>query len=207
MARDSIKHSIETVFGKKAIDHALFYENEGSLRFELSEGGSYAEMFFQAYAKASEILGAVFEEQEEVQACLGFYGEKTLLGSLSVFRGIRDCQISIPKSECEIWQGIESEEELLRTYVAFPVQKGDLPKLLWSALAIDLGVQPRANCDVYLFSIKQEILVHPYDDRGMDVIGPNKAVLQGLFNKYRHYLLEYDMEVMEMQYGNANKRL
>lgn len=205
MVRDSIKQSIERVFGKRALDNALFYEYEGSLRFELSEGGTYAEMFFQAYAKASEILDAVFEEQEELHACLGFYGEKTLLGSLSVFRGIQDCQISIPKSECEIWQGIEPEEELLRTYIAFPVQKGDIPKLLWSALAADLGVRPRANCDVYLFSIKQGILAHPYDDRGMDVIGPNKALLRGLFNKYRHYLLEYDMAEMERQYGNANK--
>ena len=174
MVRPSIKESIESVFGQKALDHALFYENEGSLRFELSEGGSYAEMFIQAYTKASEILGAVFEEQKDAHACLGFYGEKTLLSNLSVFRDIRDCQITIPKSECEIWQGIEPEEELLRTYIAFPVQKDDIPKLLWSALAADLGVKPRANCDVYLFSIKQEVLVHPYDDRGMDVIGSNK---------------------------------
>jgi hypothetical protein len=205
MVKNSIRQSIESVFGKNVLDHALFYENEGSLRFELSEGGSYAEMFFQAYVKASELLGAVFEEQEEVHACIGFYGEKKLLGSLSVFRGIRECQITIPKSECEIWQGIEPKEELLRTYIVFPVQKGDLPKLLWSALASDLGVRPRANCDVYLFSIKQGILVHPYDDRGMDVIGPNKAFLQSLFNKYKHYLLEYDMAVMERQYGIANK--
>lgn len=205
MVRNSIRHSIERVFGKKALTHALFYENEGSLRFELSEGGSYAEMFIKAYAKASEILGTVFEEHQGVYAGIGFYGKKTLLGNVSVFRGIRDCQISIPKSECEIWQEVEPGEELLRTYIAFPIHKGDLPKLLWSALASDLGVRPRANCDVYLFSIKQSILVHPYDDRGMDVIGPNKALLQRLFNKYKHYLLEYDMTVMERQYGNTNE--
>lgn len=205
MVKDSIKKSIESVFGQKALCHALFYENEGGLRFELSEGNSYTEMFFQAYTKASKILAAVFDEQEDVHACLGFYSGETLLSSLSVFRGIQDCQISIPKSECEIWQCIDTKEELLRTYIAFPVQKGYISKLLWSALAADLGIKPSANCDVYLFSIKQGVLAHPYDDRGMDLIGSNRVLLQSLFNKYRHYLLEYDMAVMEKHYGNNNK--
>jgi len=196
-----MKDTIESTFGTEALEHALFYEHEGSLRFELSEGGSFVDMFIQAFNKSTEIVNFLFSATEQISVCLAFYGSKSLLGSLSVFRDLVDCQIEIPKKNCQIWQKQYPECEL-RTFIAFSTDKKELPKFLWSALASDMGVKPRVNCSIYLFSNDLDILVHPYDDRGMDVIGSNKKLLKKLYTEFNHYLLEYDIEEMDKKYAN-----
>ena len=196
-----MKDTIESTFGTKALEHALFYEHEGSLRFELSEGGSFVEMFIQAFNKATEVINSVFSETVDISVCLAFYGNKTLLGNLSVFKSLVDCQIEVPKEDCQIWQKQYPEGEL-RTFIAFSTTKKELSKFIWSALACDMGVKPRVNCNIYLYSNELGILVHPYDDRGMDILGPNKKLLEKLYSTFHHYLLEYDIEEMDKTYAN-----
>lgn len=41
----------------------------------------------------------------------------------------------------------------------------------------------------------------PYDDRGMDVVGPNKALLSVLYNKHYQYLLEHDRAEIDATFG------
>ncbi len=195
-----MKATIENTFGENALEHALFYEHDGSLRFELSESGSYIEMFTLALNKATEIVNYIFYEVEKIYVCLAFYGNKSFLGNLSVFRGLAGCQIKIPKENYQIWQK-QYPEGGLRTFIAFTIVKKEFHKLLWSALASDLGVTPKANCSIYIYSEELGVLVHPYDDRGMDVIGPNKDLLEKLYNKYYHYLLEYNIEQMDKIYA------
>ena len=196
-----MRDTIRNTFGTEALEHALFYEHEGSLRFELSEGGSFVEMFIQSYNKATEIVGSIFSETEKISVCLAFYGKKSLLGNLSVFRDLVECQIEIPKKDCQIWQKQYPEAEL-RTFITFSTNKKELPKLLWSAIASDMGVKPRVNCSIYIYCSELGVLVHPYDDRGLDVIGPNKELLKKLYTKFHHYLLDYDIEEMDKKYAN-----
>ncbi len=196
------REKIESVFGIKSLDHALFYNHKGSLRFELSEGGSYINMFTKAFNKASNILEAAICGSNRVIICLAFYGENTLLSSLSVFKSIKDCQISIPKSESEIWQKECPSEECMRTFIAFPIKADEVHKFLWGALAGELGIRPRLKCDAYLIDLEKNILLHPYDDRGMDIIGPNKAFLKELFISFNENLLDYDIKEMN-EYFNA----
>jgi len=43
-------------------------------------------------------------------------------------------------------------------------------------------------------------LAHPYDDRGMDIIGNNKQRLQELYRKYNKYLLKCNVDEMKKHY-------
>ena len=50
----SIREKIEKEFGERALDHGLYIKHKEGLRFELSEGNSYIEMFMSAYKKAEK---------------------------------------------------------------------------------------------------------------------------------------------------------
>ena len=86
--------------------------------------------------------------------------------------------------------------------MAFELPLAKLQNLLWCALAGDFGpLHPNPHCLVYLLNIEKEIIIHPYDDRGMDIIGGNFSELRDLYKKYNSWLLGYDLEVMNTTFS------
>jgi len=45
------------------------------------------------------------------------------------------------------------------------------------------------------------MICHPYDDRGMDVIGCRKPALAALYARHRDLLLAYDLDIMDETFG------
>ncbi len=196
-------------FGRQVFEQGLFYLHEQSLRFELSIGDSFIEIFHQALSRGIEVLDSVFNNQNGLYACISFYGEAGLLANLATFRQLDDLNIKLNKSSCEIWQeqcleeGEFLDENYFRTFIIFPIGRTEMLKLLWSAIASNFNITPRVSANIYFFSPKLQILAHPYDDRGMDIIGKNYDLKQKLFNNFNNYLLDYDREVMNKYFSNS----
>lgn len=53
----------------------------------------------------------------------------------------------------------------------------------------------------YGFNLDRKVLVHPYDDRGLDVIALNRDGLVDLYNKRNGWLLNYDRARMDAVFG------
>ena len=191
---------IERVFGTKALEFALFYNHENSLRFELADGPSRIHRFLSAYRKASEIMNRVFHSSASVQVCIKFFGNPSLRAHLSVFRSFRDCGIVLPE-KLQTW--CVPEEDAHKILIAFEAEPQCVTQLLWGVLAGELGIRPCLLCNAYFFDLELGAMVHPYDDRGMDVIGPNRALLKGLYQQFEDYLLEYDRAQMDRSFGVA----
>jgi hypothetical protein len=194
----NIKAKIENTFGEKSLDHALFYNHQAGLRFELSEGESYIEMFISAYQKAEKILQSAFEGSERIVICLAYYGEDTILENLSSLKGLEDCQITVNNPES--WEKYDSEDESKRIFIAFTSNKKEIKKVLWGVLATELGITPQIGCTAYFIDFNNKIIASPYDDRGMDIIGSNKQRLQMLYTKHQNYLLNHDINEMKKHY-------
>jgi hypothetical protein len=118
--------------------------------------------------------------------------------------------ISFPHSRC-LWieqvldEDIGEEDKLFWLNVAFEAPISLLQNLLWCALTVDFGsIRPRPRCDVYLFSLEDRVMVFPYDDRGMDVVGPNHTLLAKLYQKHNQYLLDYDRHNMAGNFERAS---
>ena len=80
-----------------------------------------------------------------------------------------------------------------------------LDTLLWGALAKDLApIQPQFNCILYLFTLPQGVMVFHYDDRGIDVVGPNETLLRQLYCQHQEYLLDYDRPEMDRMFAMVN---
>jgi hypothetical protein len=201
-----MQQAIADIFGSNALGHALFYHHPHGLRFELSAAGnpSYIHMFVQAYQKGEQIIDFIFADANNLHVAIGFYSyeEDGFLANLEVFESIASCQLTIPDTR-STWVSATkdgSEWGQIRNTIVFEIERRAIPQFLWGALAHDIGIQPQLTCDVYLFDLELGILAHPYDDRGMDVIGNNLGILRSAYAKLDRYLLDYDREIMQARF-------
>lgn len=188
------------VFGEHAFEAGLFYVNEPALRFELSRGSTFVEQFTSAYDRAREIARFAFCDSASLVVVLAWFGEGPPVRHMDVFRSLRACGVRMgrPRSCWTRWhEADEYGEAGQRTLVAFRADVSALDGLLWGALAVDLGIRPRLPARVYLADPERGLLLHPYDDRGMDAVGPDRGRLRELFARFHDCLLDYDLARME----------
>lgn len=184
-------------FGPAALDHALFYSHAPALRFELAGGDVAVDRFSQAYDRARQIAHAAFRTSESltiVLACYSVSGNE----HASMLRAARLCGVDIPavrdRDTRSPRTGSGAPE---RSLIAFEIGQEVVPRLLWGALAQELGIQPRLLGDLYVADVARGVLLHPYDDRGKDVIGPGVKVLSELYTGFAEWLLAYDLKRMQ----------
>lgn len=201
-----IEQLIQSIFGQAIFKRPVFYNNHGGLRFELSEGGSWLEQFNVAQRKALEICSAIFDT--ELLLCARIYGGSSLVSVSSVIKDLKRIGL-YPNGDKEHWKQQDEEEPVWENEeigywhtISFRVPNKDLAKILWCCFARDLAIEPCPQADLFLVNIEKGIFVWPYDDRGMDVVGPNHQFLSSLFTEFNHYLLSYDMEAMNATFGN-----
>lgn len=191
----SLQH-INDLFGPAALGHALFYSHSPALRFELAGGDVAVDRFSQAYDRARQIAHAAFSRSEHltvVLACYRVNGNE----QAAMLRAARSCGVDVPavrdKATREPDDGATAPA---RSLIAFEVKPEVVPRLLWGALAQELGIRPRLSGDLYVADLARGVLLHPYDDRGMDVVGLGTDVLAELYACFPDWLLEYDLERM-----------
>ena len=191
-----IEQALE-IFGKNSFQHAIFYSNEQCLRFGLSEESeqeSYVRMFTSALQKSTQIIDTVFEKSDELSICLAFSGDG-YLSNFSVFKYLKQLQIKIPEENYK-FQEWDIDDESNRNYLFFKINKSELHKILFGKLGAELGIKPSFWFDVYIYDIELGVLAHPYDDRGMDIVGTNKVMIKNIYKKYHSWLLNYDLKIM-----------
>ena len=189
-------------FGKQSFQHGIFYSNKHCLRFELSEGADYdsnISMFNAAVSRTTDVLETAFANSEKLSVCIAFAGD-SFLSNMSEFKEIHQLGITFPAQRYILKEWVE-DEEWNRNYIFFTIQKSELHKFLFGKLANELGIRPSFWFDLYIYDIDLGILAHPYDDRGMDLVGTNKFMLSRIYKQYSGWLLNYDIDVMRQWFG------
>lgn len=200
----NLQHQIDEIFEGKAFDRPLYYAYPGGLRFGLSEAGTYIEQFLIALHKARSICADLFPDEGSLLVCLRVYSRANPFAHRPVLAALRDAGIRIPEDRVQWSEAVPEDDRVTDDQaeywvnIAFRPPLSLLQNLLWCALAKDFGnIQPRPLCDIYLFNPGLRVVAFPYDDRGMDVVGPNRAVLRHLYQKHQQYLLDYDRPEMD----------
>lgn len=193
----TFRSDIEAEFEGKAFLRPLFYNIPGGLRIELAESGSSIDRFLTAHRKAYKVCQRIFSGSESLVVCLRQYCSRESPFSLRrTLKALQDAEVRIPR-ERELWLVEEEDSESTSIFAAFSAPVELLPRLLWCALSSDFGaIQPRPYCSVYLFNLSERLLAFPYDDRGMDVVGPNVLALAGIYRDFKRFLLDHDMPEM-----------
>jgi hypothetical protein len=197
----TLRHAIETTFSGRAFLRPLFYAYPDGLRFRLSEGETAIGLFLSAHRKASEICAEIFDGNGSLTVCLRCYHhDESRFSYRRILKSLSDAGIKIPAVR-EVWMTDRDDDGMSSIFLAFEATAHLLPNLLWCALASDFGsIKPNPGCSYYLFNLQEGLLAFPYDDRGMDVVGPNRDLLTMLYRKCGTYLLDYDRPVMQRSF-------
>jgi hypothetical protein len=201
-----IRDRIESIFLGKAFDRPLFYSYPLGVRFELSERGTAIEQFLQAMTKATEICRDIFTDRQMLVCWrIHHHADTTNRDYRDRVRALSQLQIKIPRERfiwteevapADRWDD-ESDGAEWWVNLAFYLPIELIQNILWSPLAGDFAsIRPQVGASVYLFDLERGLIVFPYDDRGMDVVGNDRQFLTHLYHKYDRYLLDYDREVM-----------
>ncbi len=178
------------VFDANWDDH--FKASPFRLRYEL--GGKLDNIaapiprFVQALIRSRAIAQSSFAESKELWAIVGSWGTGAFeeLAKLG-FRGN-------PFAE---WgaalDGPDNSEES-GLWRAFDVtgDEAACDAILWASIVNEMPIAPKAPVDCYLADMDRGILLHIYDDRGMDVTALAPSSINGLRDRFDNWLLPFD---------------
>ena len=197
---DMIERAFQ-VFGKESFQNGIFYRQENCIRLGLSDDGveskSYIKMFTVALERATRIIELAFEKSEKVSICYAFPGD-SMISNLSSFRDLKSMGLSIP-NDYGIFREWVEDDEWNRNYLFFQINKSELHKCIFGVLGAELGIEPSCGFDLYLYDEQAGILVNPYDDRGLDIVGLTKEPIKRIYDAFPECHLKYDYIIHKME--------
>jgi len=204
---------IQEQFGFQEPPHGLFYSYDRALRFELGgeKFGTDRPMrrFAQAHERAKAVSQTLFGNSSKVYVLLSSYGmekpEKKRLKPLKLC-GIkrRKIQYLCRKPQHDDGHIAEFGSDVFRHWdIAKLEDRRVISEILWLGIASEMAIEPsfHGSLSAYFVDISKGLILHVYDDRGMDVIATEDAPLKELFTKYQPWLLENDLPEMTAMFG------
>lgn len=193
------REALNAAFGAQAFALGLFYAHEPALRLELSGEGHEVVRFEQAWDRARQIADHALGDARELVVLLTTFQGNSPLENGALFRSLRRCGVRMGRRRAwwvEPYQDEWMDQPDPRFFAAFACGREVLHRLLWGALARELGVRPRLAGDLFIADPARGIVLHPYDDRGLDVIGPRGALLE-LYHRFNDRLMDGDRARMD----------
>lgn len=212
---DNFIADIQEKFGIDEVPHGLFYNFDHALRFELGgeEFGTDRPMrrFLRAHERANIVARSFFEKSSEIFVLLSSYGteqpDKTRLKPLKLC-GIRrsDFRYLGKTAQCDGDHIKEFGSDLFHHMdVAKLDDKRMISEILWLGIATEMGIEPRfkGGASAYIMDVENGLILHLYDDRGMDIVSVQKAAAAEIYTRYNDWLLGYDIARMTNVFGQA----
>jgi hypothetical protein len=76
--------------------------------------------------------------------------------------------------------------------------------IIWCATTYEAAIYPKAPVIPFLVDMGSGILIHIYDDRGMDVIALDRETLTNVYRMHERWLLNYDRQRIVEAFGSLN---
>lgn len=187
------------------IKHPIFYNSPIALRFKLSEAEGDVDNFthFQEAYQKLLILYKNFNfdilridislDTEESTKRQEIYRQLQLNNILLLTK----LPFPSERRECHISYDTGREEvSLIQLELYWDLQKINFieKNLLMQIILTDFpskgGGYLEFESSVFFFDSSKNILFHPYDDRGADIVASNKETLFPLYEKYNSWILE-----------------
>lgn len=195
-----------------------FEQSPYSLRFEL--GGDHSNLddpvrrFTQAYDRARAVADSVFGESQRLFAVvMSMEAPSDLTGGpqepgLSSLASL-GFDTSRPTHSWQgppPWLAEEDAEGVNCSWTAFDlsVSRRQQDVLLWCSIAEEMPVEPNAAVVSYLLDPDASVLLHVYDDRGMDLTGLTVTSIASAYRKFDRWLLDHDRDRMAAVFGEGS---
>lgn len=199
--------SFEHSFPYSEISHNLFDATEFALRFELGGEGVSTDRplkrFIQAFERATSVADDLFYDTRRLWMLSSVYrNAKPPKKRLKPFK-----LCGLKKSDFQYLGAVSQKDnsdidhdfgEVFRHWDAAELANlGQLHEVMWLALGCELGIRPASFADIYFVDFEKGLVLHAYDDRGMDVSAVRKEDLIALYRNRHSWLLEYCFDEMK----------
>lgn len=189
-------------FGSHWLSPALFYADPGAIRIELGIGDDRLAYHSAAVHRATTVLEWLFRDADDAVLCLTMfcYGapyEQRALRAL--YRELRD--LNLPRPGRGGVHVVPGTEPLL--LIMTPLAPENFDRVAWGAVSYGLGMGPSLCARVRVLSPEAGLIASIYDDRGMDVAGPNVGRMRECYMKFHDWLLDYDRAEMDRRFGEV----
>lgn len=185
----------------EAIWHPLYYTYPWGLRFELGDPAldDKAAYIRSALDRGQRIWQEVFSAGDEVLVIFDATPEPALKQAL------KDCRMQRIRTRCmPACPGDETEYEeqyFYRYLYTAPADRIPFRTILTRIVEGELFAQTRVySSAVYFYNRTKKLLFHPYDDRGADLIGPDRERLRPYYRSLQEVLLNWNREDMDRKW-------
>lgn len=177
------------------------------LRFEL--GGELSNTdepvlrFIRAFDRARAVADAVFRSSAALLAICGSPPEPwEIVGydppCLDGFAALQSLGFRV-RTPAQTWKArhpfnIHDDEIGEFSWQAFDIsgERALRDTLIWNCIAQEMAIGPKAPVGSFLVDFERGLLLHIYDDRGMDVFATDPRTVLPVYQEFNSWLLDYD---------------
>jgi hypothetical protein len=199
MSFDVIRYLGEN-FPELTLDAPLFYRWSIGLRFDLGGRACTPEQISEVLKRPTALFEAVFRPEDScviiAQEWPGDDNPPSEFAHLSpLFKFARNQSVGLEPPQG--WVVIQEVDELevgphTLTWVEQPVRTFRCALILEGIANADHARRPAIGGRVYFINPLTHIIMHMYDDRGLDVIARNRDALDSLYHDFSAWILDYD---------------
>ncbi len=204
MNKRSVLAQAEACFGAGWWMPPVYYSHEFSLRIELAQGEFWVERLVSAQLRASAITSAALSGSRETHLVVAHALRASAMETEELVElSAALLAYGLPRfAACESQVVPPTDAEDLHTWLGIArLPRSQINRAIVAALASDLEYFPGVPGHLFILDLEHGVLVHPYDDRGMDVASTSRNQIQNLYDVYGHWLLDYDRQRMDEAFG------
>lgn len=183
-----------------------------SLRFELggedlSNIGQPVPRFIQAFHRAQTVSNAMFARSSPLTAVLAASPASehdVFAPAADAFTALANLGFRAASPWCEWSASLDPADEDSPTFNWRAIDLNEpmmRDTLLWTSIVYEMAIAPNAPVMSWLIDFEVGVMLHVYDDRGMDVCALHRAAIEPLYRQFDSWLLDYDRPRMEAVFG------
>ncbi len=197
-------------FPALVLGDALFYTWPIGIRFDLGGRARSAEDFAKVQRRATALFEAIFipgdacivVSQDWPDGDTPNHGQTHLL-MLSDFAVKQAVGLLQPSGHVRI-QEVDGDETSSYTLTWFEQSARDFryDSILAGIANADHARFPALSGKVYFVNPRTNVIMHMYDDRGLDIIAQTKPTLTPLYRNFDSWILDYDRNRIDTLFGD-----
>jgi len=191
------------LFGLNSLKHPIFYNCQYGIRFEIGVGDVYNKdmtprkeyvenalsrvmtIYNNGIKSPAILLWEVYPQSEEDKSNFEILFSKKIIPILAQEEFSQDIDID--------------NYSIKQTQLYWDLKKFKVPmdKVFHEIILGDLGGSEAFISSIYLFDVENHVMLHLYDDRGLDIVAYDKNTLIPIYQQFNTWILDYDRNKIE----------
>lgn len=202
MLKEQMQKELQLI-GLKSIIHPLFYNCQYCIRFEIGVGDIYDKDMTPQKAYVENALSramTIYNNGVKTPALLMWEIYPESEEDMNKFKSLFFKKIISIMPQEDFSQIIDFDNDTVKqTQLFWDMKNSKIPidKVFREIILGDIGGSKEFISSIFLFDIENHVILHLYDDRGLDIVAYDKNTLTPIYNKLNTWILDYDRKQID----------